>query len=108
MSEHPTPHSEPHEQSWFEANTALIIRGLVVFAIGLLAWDVALTVQGTKHVHYDFERWFGFYAAAGFVSYVFLVLTAKRLRTLLARPVDYYDPIVEAEASEDEHHGGHA
>ena len=44
-----------------------------------------------KHVHYPFERWFGFYAFYGYFLSVGLVLAARELRKLLSRDEDYYD-----------------
>lgn len=45
----------------------------------------------SKHPHFSFEYWFGFYAAFGFVVSVTLVLTAKQLRRVLRRDEDYYE-----------------
>ena len=44
-----------------------------------------------KHVHYAFEKWFGFYAFFGYFLSVGLVLAAKEMRKLLSRDEDYYD-----------------
>lgn len=44
-----------------------------------------------KHIHFEAESWFGFYAIFGFVSAFGLVLAAKVLRKILIRPEDYYD-----------------
>ena len=44
-----------------------------------------------KHVHFAFERWFGFFAFFGFLLSVALVLTAKEMRKILKRDEDYYD-----------------
>ena len=44
-----------------------------------------------KHVHYPFEKWFGFYAFYGYFLSVGLVLAARELRKLLSRDEDYYD-----------------
>ena len=43
-----------------------------------------------KHGHFPIEHVFGFYALFGFVAYVGLIFLAKRLRTILMRPEDYY------------------
>ena len=44
-----------------------------------------------KHVHFDFEHWFGFFGFFGFVVCVALVLAARLLRVVLKREEDYYD-----------------
>jgi uncharacterized membrane protein len=44
-----------------------------------------------KHVHFDFEHWFGFAGFFGFVACVALVLAARLLRVVLKREEDYYD-----------------
>lgn len=44
-----------------------------------------------KHGDFAFEEWLGFHALYGFVACVGLVIAAKGLRILLARPEDYYD-----------------
>jgi predicted dienelactone hydrolase len=80
----------PLPPSWFEKNVGGIVRGLVVICVLLLVADLVFHFVGHKHVHFDWEAWPGLYAAAGFVSYVGLVLTAKQLRKLLMRPEDHY------------------
>jgi hypothetical protein len=82
---------EPLPPSWIEKNQKLIIRGVVALALAAVVADVLHGIYGHKHVHFDMEAWPGFYAVVGFVSYVGLVLTAKQLRKVLSRPVDYYD-----------------
>ena len=76
--------------SWVEKNVSLIIKLLIGACISLLLADVIFHFSAEKHVHFDIERWPGFYAIVGFLSYVGLVLTAKQLRKLLKRPEDYY------------------
>ena len=44
-----------------------------------------------KHVHFDFENWFGFFALYGFFMCVALVLAAKVMRIILMRREEYYD-----------------
>lgn len=94
MSAHdlrPPEHGRPLPPSWFEKNQTVIIAGVVILAAVAVGADVIHGIVGHKHVHFDLEAWPGFYAVVGFVSYVGLVLTAKQLRKVLARPVDYYD-----------------
>ena len=64
-----------------------IVWGLVSACLLVVAADLFYQ----KHAHYGFERWLGFDAVFGFVSCVFLVLAAKRLRRILKRSEDYYD-----------------
>ena len=69
------------------ANVRRLIWGLV----GICVLVVAADLLYEKHVHYGFQSWPGFDAVFGFVSCVFLVLTAKRLRKILMRGEHYYD-----------------
>ncbi len=86
-----------NDQSVFERNADKIGKGVGVVCVLLLVADVVYHVVGHKHVHFDFEAIPGFYALAGFISYVGLVLTAKKLRTWLRRDENYYGeaPLVE-------------
>jgi hypothetical protein len=52
---------------------------------------LALEALVGKHGDFAFEEWFGFHGWFGFVACVGLVLAAKALRVLVARPEDYYD-----------------
>ena len=69
------------------ANVRRIVWGLVAVCVFVVAADLFYK----KHAHYGLENWLGFDGAFGFVSCVFLVLTAKRLRKILKRDEDYYD-----------------
>ena len=64
----------------------------VIWVLGILC---AITFVADafyhKHIHFEVEGWFGFYAIFGFVACVGLVLAAKLLRKILTRPEDYYD-----------------
>lgn len=88
MSQH--EHREPLPPSWIERNVRTIVRGLVGVCVALLVFDVVFHFVGHKHVHFRLEAIPGFYAVAGFLSYVGLVLTAKQLRKVVMRPNDYY------------------
>ncbi len=94
-------HREPLPPSWIERNTGTIVRGLVALCVGLVLFDIVFHFVGHKHVHFDAESIPGFYALAGFVSYVGLVLTAKQLRKILMRPNDYYGeaPVTESRST---------
>lgn len=45
-----------------------------------------------KHVETAAEQWFGFHGFFGLIACVALVLAAKLLRRVIARPEDYYEP----------------
>ena len=63
----------------------------VLFALyGACALLIAADLFYHRHALLEFERWFGFYGIYGFVACVVLVLAAKGLRKLVARPNDYY------------------
>lgn len=68
-------------------NITRIVYGLYALCVALLIADLLYV----KHVHFTFERVFGFFAAFGFVAYVSIVMSAKLLRRLLSRPEDYYE-----------------
>ena len=69
-------------------NVNKIIYALCAVCAGFLVADLF----GYKHhLHFDFERWFGFYSVYGFVACVGLVLAAKQLRKVVMRDEDYYD-----------------
>ena len=74
---------------WFDEprNVTRLIYALTAICLGLLVVDLLYH----KHVHFDFEGWFGFYAFFGFLAFGFIVLAGKQLRKLLMRDEDYYD-----------------
>ena len=64
----------------------------LVYALGLIcACLLVVDFIYHKHVHFNFENWFGFYAWFGFLAYGFIVMSAKLLRKLIMRKEDYYD-----------------
>jgi len=70
---------------------------LVLYVIaGLLILAEMVFGRTTEHPH-PYEGPFGFYAVYGFISFWFLVLLAKPMRTLLIRSEDYYEPAKHAE-----------
>lgn len=72
-------------------NVTMLVYGLVAVGIALVLADFFYA----KHPHFDFQRWFGFYAVFGFTVSVSLVLGAKQLRRILRRDEDYYEPLDE-------------
>ena len=87
MSEAPEKREE--KRYWLDdpRNITKIVWALVVICVGLFFADAFYH----KHGKIALERLFGFYGIYGFVVCVGLVLTAKKLRTWLIRPEDYYD-----------------
>lgn len=68
------------------------IKGLFIVFCTLLALSLAGEFFIHKHVFFQWEEWFGFYAAFGFVAFVVLILIAKHILTPIARrKEDYYD-----------------
>ncbi len=68
-------------------NVELIVKSLYVICGILLFADLFYT----KHGHFSFENWFGFFAFYGFLSYFCIVTSAKYLRKLVKRDESYYD-----------------
>lgn len=83
--------SDSTEKKWWldnPANIRLIIWALVISCIALFIADFLYH----KHGHFEFEKWPGFYAWYGFLSYCTIVLSAKQLRKLIGRKENYYEP----------------
>ena len=78
-----------HEPGWLDKprNVTRIVYTLYAICALLLIADLLYT----KHVHFAFEGWFGFFPLVGFAAYLFIVMSAKLLRRLIARPEDYYE-----------------
>lgn len=69
-------------------NLDRLLTGLFIFLGVLLIAEFFIHL----HPHYDYEKFPGFYAVYGFLSYVFLVLVARFIiRPILMRREDYYD-----------------
>ncbi len=58
---------------------------------GSCGLTVALQFWEHPHPHFDFDSFFGFNAALGFVACAVLIIVAKGLGFLLKKPEDYYD-----------------
>ena len=78
-----------HEPHWIERKTTIkgILFGLVIICFALFVADAFYH----KHIVFDVQSLFGFYAIFGFFMCVGLVLAAKVLRLFLMRDEDYYD-----------------
>jgi hypothetical protein len=78
-----------HDPRWLDdpRNVTRIVYGLAVLCVLALVADLFYT----KHPHFGFEGWLGFYPVYGFVGSVGLVLSAKWLRRWLRRDEDYYE-----------------
>lgn len=75
------------DQSWVERNTRLIFRALVGFCLALLAAEPFYE----HHAYFEIDGLPGFYAAFGFIAFVFIVYAGKVLRRMIMRREDYYD-----------------
>ena len=80
---------EYHELHWIERKTTIrgILYGLFIICIALFVADAFYH----KHISFEMQSLFGFYAVFGFFMCVGLVLAAKVLRLFLMRDEDYYD-----------------
>jgi len=92
MTEHNSPpHEEPanEDKRWLDEpkNVTKLVYGLAV----LCALTVLADFIWARHGHFDIEETPGFFAIYGFISYCFIVLSAKQLRRLLKRDENYYD-----------------
>lgn len=67
------------------------IKKIIYALCGLCALLCAADLFYHKHVHFEFEDWFGFFCWFGFVSSVGLVVGARVMRKVLQREEDYYD-----------------
>ena len=78
-----------HEVHWIERTTTIkgILYGLFIICIALFVADAFYH----KHIVFEVQSLFGFYAIFGFFMCVGLVLAAKFLRLFLMRDEDYYD-----------------
>ncbi len=79
---------QDEKKYWLDdlSNVQKLLYALYAACVVLILLD--LTYH--KHTILNFEGWFGFYGVYGFVACVLLVLSAKVLRVLIARPLDYY------------------
>ena len=77
------------EKRWLDdaRNVRKLVMGLILGCAALLLADFLYH----KHVHFEFEHWFGFFAFFSLVIGVGLVLIARLLRFVVGRPEDYYD-----------------
>ena len=66
---------------------SFIVYTLYALCISLLLVDVFYS----KHGHFKFEEWFGFFAFYGFISCLVIVFSAIWFRKLVKRDEDYYD-----------------
>ena len=80
---------DDHELHWIERKTTIkgILYGLFIICIALFVADAFYH----KHIVFEVQSLFGFYAIFGFFMCVGLVLAAKFLRLFLMRDEDYYD-----------------
>ena len=109
-------HPETSDQgTWAIAkpeNANKIFYALCVIAVLLVLTDLVFTLYtrfdgngGHIKGHFGFEDIIGFHAAYGFMAFVLVVLSGTHLRSMLMRPLDYYD--VPPEEPHDDGHGDH-
>ncbi|EXI73758.1 MAG TPA: hypothetical protein PK440_06275 [Candidatus Accumulibacter phosphatis] len=67
-------------------NVKKLWRGFIV----VLALTVVAGGFVDLHPHFEIERWFGFYAAYGFVTCLLMIVGAKGLGVFLKRSDRYY------------------
>ncbi len=85
---------ESDQDAWWIArpeNTETIWRLLVGACVVLVLADLIYHNLHHKHGHFVFESAIGFHAAYGFVAFIVVVLSGKKLRNVLMRNEDYYD-----------------
>ena len=87
MPDHRDP--RPEKRYWLDdkRNVDKLVWALVLVCAGLILADLFYH----KHVHFEFESWFGFFGWYGFICCIGLVLVAKEMRRLVKRDEDYYD-----------------
>ena len=75
------------------ANVTRLWRGFVVACVLVAAMDILglLGFIWHRHVNLFIEGLPGFYPLWGFLGISMLIIIAKKLRTLVMRPEDYYD-----------------
>lgn len=91
------------EQGWLEQSH--IVARLVYGLWALCALVLITEFFYVGHPYFEFDGWFGFYAALGFFAYCAIVLSAKGLRRLVRRDEDYYADgadMTDGEASDDD------
>lgn len=83
------PSNTDEKKHWLDnpRNVDIIVWALAIICVLLFVADFFYH----KHVHFEFENWFGFFAWYGFFMCVVLVLAAKAMRIFLKRDEDYYD-----------------
>ena len=77
------------DERWLDkpSNVKKITVGLIMISVLLFLADAFYH----KHIHFEAESIFGFYALVGFVAFIGIVLSGKALRKILMRSEDYYD-----------------
>ncbi len=72
------------------ANVKRVFQVLILICIGLFFSDFIYA----RHGKFEFEQYWGFYGAFGFIAFCIVIFGAKALRTLIKRDEDYYAPHV--------------
>ena len=77
------------DKLWLDKPSTIrkIMLGLIMIGVLLFLADAVYH----KHIHFEAESVFGFYALVGFFAFIGIVLSGKALRKILMRSEDYYD-----------------
>ena len=83
------------QQSWIErpGSVGKLFVLLVIACVILVLADIGdlIGVLYHKHVHYEIEKFPGFYAIFGFIAYALIVGAGWIWRAVVRREEDYYD-----------------
>ena len=69
----------------------ILAKYFTQFIIAIAAFLILIDFTIHRHAYFSLEEIYGFPAAFGFISFVFIVLVGKFLRKILMRKEDYYD-----------------
>ena len=81
---------KPDREYWLDnpRNVTKIVYAVYLVCALLAGADL---LYRKEHVHFEFEKLFGFFGFFGFLACVALVLAAKLMRLAVRREEDYYD-----------------
>jgi len=81
------------EKDWVYRDSTKRLLWRLLLGACALALLLELFVLGDRRAgaHFGFDRWFGFFAAFGFVTCTLMVFLAKALGNILKVPTDFYD-----------------
>lgn len=68
----------------------LVVGAILAACVALLLSDIPIHQNPKFHPHFDYEKWFGWYAGLSLISCLMLAITARIWRSLVQRSEDYY------------------